>query len=430
MNTRPSGHDMPRVLLAAGLLILAMHQAPAVELSNLRNQGVDALYGSYAPGGDCTREPRITVDAAGFTFDAAGQRTRTRRIEYAVSYMGQDYQGRSAWFFPFVVNDDDLGPLLMTFNADERDGALGIEATDSRRPLSNPIQAALVRHTPYLRCSKRTPVAESITPSAVPEVATPAALDWNTLPALVGKYPGDFDLFGPGSIATNLKALLGNRLDTLRRNLLVAGPLARAGSVYYLSGNAPHQGGSDQAYVLLDAARHAVQVGLWERGKLRVYADPGVRIAPPPAIRRWLAQSPPEDAVAEPGVPWQLRAVAGRPPLALGLAAGSIDIKSLSVFCERGRPLLAMLLRRAPKAGPLTLSWVFRGGLVNLPMRRGNAGATLWLADLGSSTLPQWLASQRGEAYLRINGVMQGSISLAGAAAASTAALRRCTRRR
>src|SRR3546814_6579385 len=98
---------------------------------------------------------------------------------------------------------------------------------------------------------------------------------------MVGKYQGDFDLFGSGAIAAELKRQLGGKLEVLRRNLQVGSPLRREGDVYYLSGNAPHRGGGDQAYILFDAGHRALQVGLWENGKLGIHSTPGSAIAPP-----------------------------------------------------------------------------------------------------------------------------------------------------
>src|SRR3546814_2642375 len=91
---------------------------------------------------------------------------------------------------------------------------------------------------------------------------------------MVGKYQGDFDLFGSGAIAAELKRQLGGKLEVLRRNLQVGSPLRREGDVYYLSGNAPHRGGEDQAYILFDAGHRALQVGLWENGKLGIHSTP------------------------------------------------------------------------------------------------------------------------------------------------------------
>src|SRR3546814_10147130 len=138
---------------------------------------------------------------------------------------------------------------------------------------------------------------------------------------MVGKYQGDFDLFGSGAIAAELKRQLGGKLEVLRRNLQVGSPLRREGDVYYLSGNAPHRGGEDQAYILFDAGHRALQVGLWENGKLGIHSTPGSAIAPPAKIRSLLDRSPPTDATAAPGQPWEIVPVDGRAPMALATAA-------------------------------------------------------------------------------------------------------------
>ncbi|TAM41685.1 MAG: hypothetical protein EPN32_07290 [Rhodanobacter sp.] len=128
---------------------------------------------------------------------------------------------------------------------------------------------------------------------------------------------------------------------------------------------------------------------------------------------------------------WQTRNAAGR-TLALVVPIDSV-IKTLSVFCDQGKPVLAMLLK-IPRAAPATtLTWVFNGWTVNVPMSRGNRDATLWLADLSGSEVPLWLA-HRGrtrtatQSYLRINGGTQGEISLKGSTAATQAALGTCYR--
>lgn len=414
------------LLWAVGAAALAPGFAHALTLHDLKDQHAQGIYGTYAPQGDCRREPRIVVDDSGFGFQYGGQLAHPGTFEWAVSFGGPEYEGSSQWFFPFVVNDDDFGRVLMTINPGEKAGMLSIEANLAKGQTLSPLQAALVRHSPYARCSGTRPKVQP-TSTTAPAAATPVvALDWNNLPAMVGKYPGDFDLFGSGPIAAELKRLPATALGSLRRNLTVASPLAREGRVFYLSGNAPHRGGEDMAYVLIDDAHHAVQVGVWERGKLTVYAPPGGRIAPPLKIRQLLARSPPESTLAAAGVPWQTRSISGRAPLALALAAASTSIKSVSVFCDHDRPLLAVLLHRAPASTPLTFTMVFRGGLVDLAMARGNPDATLWLSDLSGSPLPRLLSSQHGVAYLRLNGVMQGDLSMQGAAAATQAALAGC----
>lgn len=136
--------------------------------------------------------------------------------------------------------------------------------------------------------------------------------------------------------------------------------------------------------------------------------------------------------------PWQTRNAAGR-TLAMAIAIDSV-IKDLTVFCNQGKPVLAMLVKARPPSQRLTLTFVFRGWTVNVPMGQGNRDGTLWLADLSRSDLPEWLA-HRGKtrttrelarladmAYLRIDGGMQGRISLEGSTAATQAALGTCYR--
>ena len=135
---------------------------------------------------------------------------------------------------------------------------------------------------------------------------------------------------------------------------------------------------------------------------------------------------------------WQTRNAAGR-TLAMAVPTDSV-IKTLSVFCNQGKPVMAMLVKARPPAGSVTLTFVFRGWTVNVPMEQGNRDGSLWLADLSRSDLPQWLA-HRGRtgttrklarladmAYLRINGGMQGQVSLKNSTTATESALGSCYR--
>lgn len=130
--------------------------------------------------------------------------------------------------------------------------------------------------------------------------------------------------------------------------------------------------------------------------------------------------------MAIPGVPWQTRPIAGHTPVAIAVAAGSIDIQTLSFFCDRSQPLLTVLLHRPPASVPLTLTMVFHMGWVNVPLTRGNHAGTLWLANLTGSRLPRMLSSQVEVAYLRLNAVFQGQVSLVDAATTTRKALDYC----
>src|SRR3546814_7227546 len=105
----------------------------------------------------------------------------------------------------------------MTFNADEKAGKLTFEPFSNGQALS-PLQAALVKGSPYARCGK-VPVQHS---SEQPPDPTPAAaatpVAWTNLPAMVGKYQGDFDLFGSGAIAAERSEEHTSELPSLLRN--------------------------------------------------------------------------------------------------------------------------------------------------------------------------------------------------------------------
>jgi hypothetical protein len=146
---------MRRLVALALLALVPSQQASAITATNLRNVHLDALFGRYAPGGDCKREPRITVDATGFTFTNGGRTVHPARFEHAVSYGPHDYAGISSWFFPFMKNDDDFGSVLMTFNANEKRGLLMIE--NERAGAGNPLYVALAKGSPYRKCAAPRP---------------------------------------------------------------------------------------------------------------------------------------------------------------------------------------------------------------------------------------------------------------------------------
>ena len=203
----------------------------------------------------------------------------------------------------------------------------------------------------------------------------------------------------------------------------------RQGDIYYIRGNAPHRGGEDQAYVLIDPARRAVQVGLWEQGKLTVYAPASGRLPVPPDIQAMLDNSPGELANAAPGTPWEVLPIEGREPAAYVEAAASPSITSITLYCESGRPYMAMLLAK-PQAGTrITMTWNFAGRLVDTSMQRATNDGTYWVGGVSVSPLLQHLMSSQWDmAYLRIDGRLEGEASLANAPQVLRTALRTCVR--
>lgn len=125
--------------------------AGAVEVSDMR--GFEALFGRYAPGGDCAREPRVVVDATGIAVELKGATEKVTKLEYAASFGGPEYQGNIRWFFPF--SSANGYPVLMAFDPDVKAGVLTVEPHDEGWQGGPPLSArnaALVKGSPYAKC--------------------------------------------------------------------------------------------------------------------------------------------------------------------------------------------------------------------------------------------------------------------------------------
>lgn len=424
------------LITTTSFALLSAGSASAVTLANgFKGQGLDHLYGSYAPRGDCLREPRVTVDDRGFTFRANGRTVTPPRVDYAVSFWGGHYEGITAVFYPFMVSDSDLGRVLMFVNDDEKRGVIRFEGDYAPGQRADPFHTALTGAKTFTLCKGSQPAGTPEPPQLEQPVSVPGIpLDWNNLAAHVGKYPGGYsadniDLFDKGAVAAALKSRMGSKMEVLKTNLSVTGGLERQGNLYFVSGNAQHKGGEEQAYVLIDPARRAVQVGLWEKGKLTVYAPAGgARIPAPADIAKMLANSPPETAVPLPGTPWEVVPVQGSAPMAYVSAAGSPDIQALSLYCQNSRPYMAMLLNKPFSAAALTMTWNFAGRLVNIPVQRADSSGTQWIGPVAGTPLITLLAQQKGTVMLRVNGRLEGEASLINSTAVLRTALQSCVR--
>jgi hypothetical protein len=140
-----------RALLLLASLGIASASAAAT-LDGLA--GHDDLFGRYAPGGDCQRQPRIVADESGLSFEVAGKTEKATRPEQALGYFGPDYQGISKVIFPFTRPDGEY-PIALTFHSEEKPGVLVIEGHAEGYP-GGPLLAArnkaLVDASPYARC--------------------------------------------------------------------------------------------------------------------------------------------------------------------------------------------------------------------------------------------------------------------------------------
>lgn len=144
--------DLERRKLTAAIVTVAfMATAGAVEVTSLA--GLEDIFGRYAPGGDCRRQPQVLVEMQGLTFTVDRTTIKVTNPEYAAGYGPADYAGISKWIFPFRMPEGY--PILMTFNANEKRGLLLVTAQDEGWKGGPPLTArnkALVDGSPYARC--------------------------------------------------------------------------------------------------------------------------------------------------------------------------------------------------------------------------------------------------------------------------------------
>lgn len=110
---------------------------------------------------------------------------------------------------------------------------------------------------------------------------------WQKLENDVGRYPADIGLYRTGAVAEALQQLLGEKFAVFLQNMQVSGPLSRD-RLLFVSGNKPHEGGSEMAYLLLDPPSRQLEVGLIEQGRLTVYRS-GPALYRPAEISSMLA---------------------------------------------------------------------------------------------------------------------------------------------
>ncbi|MDQ3495719.1 MAG: hypothetical protein M3485_09435 [Pseudomonadota bacterium] len=130
---------------------MAPSLASAIEVKN--REHLDEIFGRYAPGGDCQRQPQVLVELSGLTFLNGEARHKVARIERAASFMGNVYQGVGIWLMPLYGTQR---PIVMNFNAGEQRGTLTIEGHDRGWNGGPPLTArhqALVDASPYRRCN-------------------------------------------------------------------------------------------------------------------------------------------------------------------------------------------------------------------------------------------------------------------------------------
>ena len=132
-------------------------------------------------------------------------------------------------------------------------------------------------------CGATAPAAKA---TATPAAAAPAANRWAGLEAQGGSRPsGSADFLRTGPLAERLRELMGEvNYPVLLENLRVSGPLQRDGKLLFITGNRPHQGGSEEAAVVINPAADAVRVWLLTGGEEWDVQDQGAPVPLPAEV--------------------------------------------------------------------------------------------------------------------------------------------------
>lgn len=116
------------------------------------------VYGTYAPGGDCMKQPHITVNKEGIHLDSAAGARRSLPVMVSYTFVGgARYSGIQTWALVKHGGKnrwgDDNTPVILTFNAGEKRGVLTAERENPGKerpvaldgPLSSVAQAGHFR---------------------------------------------------------------------------------------------------------------------------------------------------------------------------------------------------------------------------------------------------------------------------------------------
>lgn len=97
-----------------------------------------------------------------------------------------------------------------------------------------------------------------------------------SLQQYVGTYPSDSQVsfLEQGVLAERLKQMLGADYANFLLNMRTVGPLTQDGMVWFITGNRPHEGGMEEAAVVIDAPQNAIRVWMLHEGKVNEWITP------------------------------------------------------------------------------------------------------------------------------------------------------------
>jgi hypothetical protein len=110
------------------------------------------IQGSYAPQGDCSKEPRVTLSAKDLVIQSAGKPTRLAPIDACFSCAGgARYEGIEVWVSQLGPDGNPKEPMFI-FNSQEKRGALFVDKS-ALQGAPAPVRAVAMA-SPLKRCAK------------------------------------------------------------------------------------------------------------------------------------------------------------------------------------------------------------------------------------------------------------------------------------
>ena len=104
-----------------------------------------------------------------------------------------------------------------------------------------------------------------------------------------GVYPHSVALWKDPTVEKRLEALLGTVLPTFLENMKVQAPVMKDGGVFYVTGNAPHRGGLDNAVFLADPATDTINAIVFVNAARRDFKEGGRDVAIPAEVATTIA---------------------------------------------------------------------------------------------------------------------------------------------
>ncbi len=95
---------------------------------------------------------------------------------------------------------------------------------------------------------------------------------WGHLSEYIGTYNYEAVL-SDEEVSAKLSSILGGELERFQKNLSVHGPIGFSGRCLILTGNAPHRGFDENAYLNICLSRGSVDIVLTGDGAIQVYSE-------------------------------------------------------------------------------------------------------------------------------------------------------------